>query len=61
LKSGESVLEIGCGTGRLLADLAGVVGPSGQAYGLEPEPHFAKEAEQYLAGKKLQAKVRIFT
>ena len=34
-QSGETVLEIGCGTGQALADLAGAVGSGGLAMGLD--------------------------
>ena len=55
LKAGDSVLELGCGTGRLLADLARAAGGSGRVFGLEPQPDFAKEAERYISEQKLAA------
>jgi ubiquinone/menaquinone biosynthesis C-methylase UbiE len=55
IKSGDAVLEIGCGTGRFLVDLARAVGASGHVIGLEPQPFFIEEvgrsiSEQNLAG-----------
>jgi ubiquinone/menaquinone biosynthesis C-methylase UbiE len=35
LRSGESVLEVGCGTGRNLPYLEAAVGPSGQIFGVD--------------------------
>lgn len=61
LKSGETVLEIGCGTGRLLSDLALTIGPSGRAFGLEPQPLFAKEAEQHISEQNLAVTTRILS
>lgn len=42
--AGDRVLEVGCGTGALLADLARAVGSTGHAIGLEPQAAFAHEA-----------------
>lgn len=38
LTAGQSVLEVGCGSGALLADLADAVGPTGRCMGLERDP-----------------------
>lgn len=59
LKPGETVLEIGCGTGRLLSDLAQVIGPSGHAFGLEPQSSLAKESERHISELKLDVNTRI--
>jgi ubiquinone/menaquinone biosynthesis C-methylase UbiE len=59
LKSGDSVLEIGCGTGQLLSELARVTGHSGRAFGLEPQPAFAKEAEHFILDQNLNAMTRV--
>jgi ubiquinone/menaquinone biosynthesis C-methylase UbiE len=53
LKPGDTVVEVGCGTGIMLADLAAAVGPGGQAYGFEPQPVFAELARQRLAEHRL--------
>ncbi len=55
IRSGDSVLELGCGTGRLLAELASAVGKTGHALGLEPQPEFVKEAENYILKQGLSA------
>lgn len=61
LKFGDTVLELGCGTGRLLSDLAQATGPSGRVFGLEPQPFFAKEAERYVSEQKLAAITRVLS
>jgi len=46
--SGSTVVEVGCGTGALLADMALVVGPKGRAMGFEPQPVFGDLARSRL-------------
>ena len=60
VKYGNKVLELGCGTGRLLADLSRATGSTGQVYGLEPQRLFASEAERFLRQQKLDANTRVF-
>jgi SAM-dependent methyltransferase len=50
LQPGGHAVELGCGTGSLLADLADAVGPSGTVLGVEPQPVFAERARARLAG-----------
>jgi ubiquinone/menaquinone biosynthesis C-methylase UbiE len=50
LRPGGHAVELGCGTGPLLADLAETVGPSGTVLGVEPQPIFAERARARLAG-----------
>lgn len=61
LKSGETALEIGCGTGQLLSELAFATGPSGCVFGLEPQPFFVKEAKRNISEQKLTATTRILS
>ena len=61
MKSGDTVLELGCGTGRLLSDLARATGASGRAFGLEPQPSFAKEAERFILEQELAAMTRVLS
>lgn len=42
--AGDRVLEMGCGTGALLVDLARAVGSTGHVIGMEPQAVFAHEA-----------------
>jgi ubiquinone/menaquinone biosynthesis C-methylase UbiE len=50
LRPGGHAVELGCGTGPLLAGLADAVGPSGTVLGVEPQPVFAERARTRLAG-----------
>ncbi len=50
LRPGDHAVELGCGTGSLLADLAAAVGDSGAVLGLEPQPYLADRARARLAG-----------
>jgi ubiquinone/menaquinone biosynthesis C-methylase UbiE len=62
LKPGDTVVEVGCGTGITLADLATAVGPGGRALGFEPQPVFAELARGRLAERGLEhASVEIGT
>jgi SAM-dependent methyltransferase len=50
-RSAPTVLEVGCGNGVLLADLADLVGSGGQALGLEINPEAHARARARLAGR----------
>ena len=49
LKAGESVLDVGCGTGWCLPLLAERVGPAGRVIGFEPSPEMLRLARQRVA------------
>ncbi|HLZ23787.1 MAG TPA: methyltransferase domain-containing protein [Ktedonobacterales bacterium] len=49
LQLGDTVVEVGCGTGPLLMALSHAVGPDGRAIGIEPQPAFVELARQRLA------------
>jgi len=51
LKHGDLAVEVGCGTGALLCDLARAVGASGQVVGVEPQTALAEAARQKIAAK----------
>jgi len=53
LRPGDTAVEIGCGTGVLLAELAEAVGPTGSVVGVEPQPVFAEAARRRLAQRGL--------
>lgn len=39
IKEGDSVLDIGCGTGRQAVNILGIIGPSGQLTGIDPSSY----------------------
>jgi SAM-dependent methyltransferase len=49
LGSGSSILEMGCGAGDLLLDIANLVGPAGRAIGLERDPRAAARTRARLS------------
>ncbi len=49
LNAGATAVEIGCGTGALLCNLAQAVGKSGNVIGFEPQKVFVQEARKRLA------------
>jgi ubiquinone/menaquinone biosynthesis C-methylase UbiE len=49
LRPGQAAVEVGCGTGPLLAGLADAVGPTGRVLGVEPQPTLARIAARRLA------------
>ena len=51
LRPGQVAVEVGCGTGPLLAGLADAVGPTGRVLGVEPQPTLARIAARRLAGR----------
>ena len=48
LVPGQVAVEVGCGTGPLLAGLADAVGPTGRVLGIEPQPTLARIAADRL-------------
>ncbi|MCW3036895.1 MAG: hypothetical protein JWM17_2207 [Actinobacteria bacterium] len=62
LKPGDTVVEVGCGTGITLVDLTVAVGPGGRTLGFEPQPLFAELARRRLGERGLErASVEIGT
>lgn len=51
LRAGARVLDVGCGPGYVSADLAEMVGPTGQVVGVERSPHFAAAARALAADR----------
>ena len=58
-KAGESILEIGFGTGHTLVSLARAVGPGGRVFGLDLSDQMAKLAKGLLAKAGLLDRARI--
>lgn len=59
LQKGESVLEIGCGTGVFLPRLAALTGPDGHVVGLDYAPAFLTDARERLAEAGLTDRVEL--
>ena len=49
--SGERILEIGCGGGNALVEIADSVGPDGRAVGLDASPRMLDRAQDRLEGR----------
>lgn len=59
VRPGQTVVEIGCGTGPLLHALAEAVGPTGRVIGVEPQPVLAEIARSRMAERGLADRVQI--
>jgi ubiquinone/menaquinone biosynthesis C-methylase UbiE len=57
--AGDTVIEIGCGTGPLLASFAEALGPSGRLIGVEPQPVLARVARERLASLGDRCEIRV--
>ena len=57
IQAGESILDIGCGTGFLTSDMAPIVTESGQIIAIDPKPTMVKAAKQRCT-EYAQVKVR---
>lgn len=61
IQTGDTVIEVGCGTGALLADLTRAVRPGGHAIGIEPQPVFAEATRQRLLREGLASAAEVRT
>jgi arsenite methyltransferase len=59
IQPGNKVLELGCGTGRLLVELAKATGPFGHVWGLEPQPFLARETERFITEQNLSSSTSV--
>jgi len=57
VRDGERVLEIGCGTGAALVELASMVGPAGLAVGVDLSTGMCRQAELQIADCGLRIEV----
>ena len=51
LKPGDTVIDLGCGTGRLLPELADAVSPGGRVMGIDLSPRMLARARRRIAGR----------
>jgi demethylmenaquinone methyltransferase/2-methoxy-6-polyprenyl-1,4-benzoquinol methylase len=56
---GEHVLEIGFGTGHILAELADAVGPTGRVFGIDISENMLAHAKDVLSNKGLTDRVSL--
>ncbi len=56
---GETILEVGFGTGRCLADLANAVGPSGRVLGVDLSERMVEHARELIAKQRLEDRVEL--
>jgi ubiquinone/menaquinone biosynthesis C-methylase UbiE len=56
VRAGHAVVELGCGTGHLLAELAGLTGPDGRVLGIEPQPVLAEQARARARAARARAR-----
>ena len=60
VEKGETVLEIGTGTGCSLREIASSVGKAGKAYGIDITPQMLKQAKRRIKKAKLPDRVELF-
>jgi arsenite methyltransferase len=51
---GDSVLDLGCGTGQQAVNVLGIIGPSGQFTGIDPSSHRLELARKKFGGDSLR-------
>jgi ubiquinone/menaquinone biosynthesis C-methylase UbiE len=59
LEAGDTVVEIGCGTGPLLTALAEAVGSTGRVIGVEPQPELAGVARERMTPFGDRCEIRV--
>jgi ubiquinone/menaquinone biosynthesis C-methylase UbiE len=58
LKSGDAVLDVGCGTGTLLMEAAKRIGPSGVLHGVDRSPEMLAHARRKVDAQGIRAEFR---
>lgn len=58
LRAGDAVLDVGCGTGTLLLEVAARVGASGAAHGIEPSDEMVEHARRKTQAQGVAATIQ---
>lgn len=59
IKPGDTVLDVGCGTGSLILDAAKIALPTGSVYGIDPTPQMIATAQRKTTHANLKANFQI--
>lgn len=49
IKPGDTVLDVGCGSGAITAGIAELTGPAGQVTGIDPSDHLIEQARRHFS------------
>lgn len=61
IKEGDTVLEVGCGTGFFTVEISKLVGPTGRVYAVDVQPQMIKKIERRIKSQQLTNVVPILT
>ncbi len=59
LSPGDKVLDVGCGTGTLAIMAKGIVGPTGEVYGIDPAPEMIDVARHKSARASVEVNLQV--
>ena len=61
IKKGDTVLEVGCGTGFFTVEISKLVGPTGRVYAIDVQPQMIKKIERRIKDQQLTNIIPILT